>query len=370
MLFLRFAPRNFGLDVLRALAIMMVFVGHGVTLHGLPILGELGTGVDLFFVLSGFLIGRIYFRSRREGNFTLGSFWQARWWRTLPPYFAALALYAVAMRRYPDEPIDGAYALFIQNYVGMVGFNATWSLCVEEHFYLLFPVLVCGVDRTLGVQALRVLLPIAFVSPLALRIAVLGLTGELPNGWFWMTHFHCEGLIGGVWLAYVKVEQPQVFARMLGPAKRLSALIPCLLFVLPLWQSRGEWVNVWVFSLLAIGYTAWVRVALDWQWEPVYAVGRWARTGIQWVAVTSYSIYLTHSLGFAIFRDLIESWPRGVAKTGFILSASLIFAWLFFILVERTTLLLRERYLRRELISSEDLVPVRRPSFSTSSQPA
>jgi peptidoglycan/LPS O-acetylase OafA/YrhL len=359
MLFRLYENRNLGLDMLRALAITMVFVGHGVSLHGLPILGELGTGVDLFFVLSGFLIGRIYFLSQRDPTFTLWAFWQARWWRTLPPYFAALAIYALAMPYYSHEPIAGYYALFVQNFVGMVGFNASWSLCVEEHFYLLLPLFGCAVERFGDRRQLRWLLPVAFLTPLALRVGTLALLDDLPSGWFWMTHFHCEGLIAGVWLAYVKVEQPEKFVQLRRPALWLTPLIPVLLMILPMWTSRGPAVNVWVFTLLAIGYTAWVRVLLDVRWSPERWWERLAITGVQTMAISSYSIYLVHSLAFAVIREMIDHWPRGILKTGCILSGALVAAGLFYFLFERTTLMLRERYLRREPSRVDDLVSPR-----------
>ena len=115
------AQRNFGLDLLRALAISMVFLSHGVTA-----LETLGVGVDLFFVLSGFLIGRIYLRAQADaheprGSFTLWSFWSARWFRTLPPYFAALALFDFAQHWFHNNPVRHDYLLFLQNYVGMGG---------------------------------------------------------------------------------------------------------------------------------------------------------------------------------------------------------------------------------------------------------
>src|ERR1700712_2974111 len=95
-----YANRNFGLDLARALAITMVFLSHGVSA-----LETLGVGVDLFFLLSGFLIGRIYLRSQADahdkpGTFTLWGFWSARWFRTLPPYLAALAFYVIAQAHF------------------------------------------------------------------------------------------------------------------------------------------------------------------------------------------------------------------------------------------------------------------------------
>ena len=87
--------RNIGLDSLRAIAIIGVFLCHGLTLNlaGRDLLFALGSGVELFFVLSGFLIGCIYFRSTQSGSFSFWEFWRSRWWRTLPPYFAAILVY-------------------------------------------------------------------------------------------------------------------------------------------------------------------------------------------------------------------------------------------------------------------------------------
>ena len=336
----------------------MVFVGHGVTLHGLPILGELGTGVDLFFLLSGFLIGRIYFRSLKDDTFGLWSFWQARWWRTLPPYFAAFGLYAVAMRWYSNEPVASHYLLFLQNYGGMVGFNASWSLCVEEHFYLMLPLAACTFDRLFGRRAFAWGLPIAFALPLILRLSTIALTGTLPEGWYWMTHFHCEGLIAGVWLAYLQIESPDWYAKTRRAALWLTPLIPVLLFVLPLWSSRGPFVNAWVFTFLAIGYAAWLRTMIDLKWAPTHYVGRTTQAVIYALAISSYSIYLTHSLSFAVMRDLVDHWPRGGIKTGFILGSSLVVSGVFYYLVERTSLLIRDRVMRRDTQSPGNLVLV------------
>lgn len=83
----------------------MVFLSHGISA-----LDTLGVGVDLFFLLSGFLIGRIYLRAQMDahdapGTFTLWGFWSARWFRTLPPYLAALGLFALAERWFHNNPI-------------------------------------------------------------------------------------------------------------------------------------------------------------------------------------------------------------------------------------------------------------------------
>ena len=96
------SQRNFGLDVLRAAAIVMVLVSH--TANALNFLGVYG--VELFFVLSGFLIGDILIRSAaRQSRFDfrdLAEFWTRRWFRTLPNYYWFLALYLVEWFLHPS----------------------------------------------------------------------------------------------------------------------------------------------------------------------------------------------------------------------------------------------------------------------------
>lgn len=89
--------RSFVLDCFSALAIMLVFTGHTILSFGSPAaLAPLqfgGTGVDLFFVLSGWLIGnQILIEQNRFGNIDIPRFWIRRWMRTLPAYYTILLL--------------------------------------------------------------------------------------------------------------------------------------------------------------------------------------------------------------------------------------------------------------------------------------
>jgi len=343
--------RNFGLDVARAAAITMVFLVHGVTLKGIPVLDQFATGVDLFFVLSGFLIGRIYFKSSTRSDFSIRSFWLARWWRTLPPYLAALGLYGVVRLSFPDRhspALPWTYGFFLQNYAGIHGFLPTWSLCVEEHFYLVLPLAAWAVDRFLGRSSFRYLLPAAFFTPLLLRAATLLMTGELPRDWYFMTHLHCEGLIAGVWLAYTFVEDPEAFARLERPARKLLPLIPAMLFVLPLWTSRGPAVNLFVFTFLAVGYAAWVRVLYDLKPAIETVAGKLVHRVVEGLALCSYSIYLTHTIFAEPLRGMTENWPRGVLRSSAVLGGELFFGVIFYFLVERVAIQLRDRILAKQ----------------------
>ncbi len=139
--------RNIYLDVLRACAIIFVLVHHvaqswpGLDPAWLKYTRFGAQGVDLFFVLSGWLIGGLFWRELNDnGKVDFLRFWKRRWMRTIPPYLAGLTLAWLAVKIYRDEPFDFGYFLFIQNYYTVMPFFlVSWSLCIEEHFYLLAP---------------------------------------------------------------------------------------------------------------------------------------------------------------------------------------------------------------------------------------
>src|SRR5690242_12892235 len=147
------SSRNHGLDTLRALAIMLVFanhymsfVSHEATFGWFSRIGW--AGVDLFFALSGYLIGNQIFAGLRaegagEPAFSLWRFYARRLLRTLPAYFFVLALYAFWpywAGSLPHAPW-WKYLTFTLNIDLKPGtlFSHAWSLCVEEQFYLLLP---------------------------------------------------------------------------------------------------------------------------------------------------------------------------------------------------------------------------------------
>jgi peptidoglycan/LPS O-acetylase OafA/YrhL len=143
--------RIFGLDILRAAAILFVMQSHSLAFmkpyvdvhyYWLFILD----GVDLFFVLSGFLIGGILIRTINNNSFTwtqLANFWKRRWFRTLPNYFLVLIVllfgYYFVFDKLPDKFLH--YFSFTQcfNEPHPRFFPEAWSLAVEEWFYLLIP---------------------------------------------------------------------------------------------------------------------------------------------------------------------------------------------------------------------------------------
>jgi peptidoglycan/LPS O-acetylase OafA/YrhL len=137
--------RNFGLDFLRFAAIMLVILAHLF-----KVADSLGLwGVELFFALSGFLIGKIiieYYMSNKQFDINgLKNFWKRRWYRTLPNYYLYFVITIVFT--FLNNPFFSDWLIifkslfFIQNFASRYEsfFGVSWSICIEEWFYLLYP---------------------------------------------------------------------------------------------------------------------------------------------------------------------------------------------------------------------------------------
>lgn len=143
--------RNFGLDCIRALSIWLVLLQHGgINITGMTPLKIGGIGVEFFFVLSGFLIGGILFKEIEKGNTfyeTLKSFWIRRWFRILPLYYGVLLFKFIFINNSIGLNII-YYLLFLQNnFYGIEYLNVSWSLVIEEWFYLFAPIFLIIVYR-------------------------------------------------------------------------------------------------------------------------------------------------------------------------------------------------------------------------------
>ena len=182
------------LDGLRGQAILLVMVGHYFSVPGVGSVSLLNgywfrlgwTGVDLFFVLSGFLIGGILLEARGSSNY-FKTFYARRFFRIIPLYYAWILLYVIlapllriflSERIGPVQPIDGsilAHLFFLQNFheflktgASFWWFSSTWSLAVEEQFYLVAPLLV----RYLSKRSLATVLVLVALAAPVLRFVV------------------------------------------------------------------------------------------------------------------------------------------------------------------------------------------------------
>ncbi len=139
--------RNFGLDLLRAISIWLVLAQHGgINITGLTPLKIGSIGVEIFFVLSGFLIGGILLRDIDKNlslKQTLINFWTRRWFRILPLYYIILLFKFIVVDHSIGKNIL-YYVLFLQNnFYGIDFLPVSWSLVIEEWFYLLSQFFYC-----------------------------------------------------------------------------------------------------------------------------------------------------------------------------------------------------------------------------------
>lgn len=367
-----------GLDHLRALAILLVLVYHyGLFKHPgwVETLGSFGwTGVDLFFVLSGYLIGGQLMGHAAAGRpLRLGEFYFKRAFRILPAYFAVLLLYFSFpwFKERGELPPLWRFLSFTQNY-GLdlrhtSAFSHAWSLCVEEQFYLLLPPLLALVALRLGHGAAW-LVPALFGLGLLLRwlgwqhfVEPLFRAGDGDQAWqpyyqwiYYPGYTRMDGLVAGVALAALANFRPALWLRLTrrGNAWLLLglALLAGAYFLCAEQVSFGA--AVFGFPLIGLGYACLVLGALS----PKSLLCRFESRITAWIAAVSYSLYLIHKPLMHLTQVILGRY--GYAEDGnFVLACAMLVSflggWLLHRLVERPALRLRSRLLRRGLFRAE-----------------
>ena len=295
--------RNAWLDTLRAIAILSVFLCHVSSsfrqLHPdgdgdwLAVAGIGGHGVDLFFVLSGWLLGCLLLNEKKTtSKINIKRFWVRRWLRTLPAYYAVLLLTLVQrILQERGQVEDAFYFIFVQNYAfdSLPFFGISWSLCIEEQFYLLIAPLLLILRRKewiTGVLALLILIP----------MVGRWLVGDPAS---WMTHLRIDGCAFGVFLAHAFINHPRLWQwlHFLAPWGILIGL--GALLNLALQRYRGEYGE-----MPLSGYTL-LSGCLVVQSQATHFWKQKASNGIlRYIATRSYSLYLVHIDALAIARRL------------------------------------------------------------------
>jgi len=357
----RFADRarQPGLDLLRSLAVVVVTIYHA-GIMGFPLPGRVHRfgwiGVDLFFVLSGYLIGGQLLASlARHQSPALGRFFERRALRILPAYLVILAIYLFlpSWREYPEMFPAWKFLFSVQN-IGLRGgtaFSHAWSLAVEDQFYLLLPFILllltrrsrwpvivpCGI--VIGGIALRYFL--AVLSP-----AETGVDFRAYQTWiYYATWTRLDPLVFGVVLAAIQKFRPQWWQRVMDLA---PGLLPAglALIVSAFWIEDPEVLNlascVWQFLLVACGMAALLVCALS----PRLPFSRIRIPGAAFIASIAYSAYLVQKLVI----HFIAQWsaaqniaPASVAALVGVQVSIYLAATFLFLAVERPFLQLRHR---------------------------
>jgi len=351
-----------GLDLLRAIAIAWVMLFHSFIVGGLgenfAWLSRYGwMGVDIFFVLSGFLIGTQVLRPLARGEWlSFGGFYARRAYRILPAFVVVLALYALfpTLREAPGMQPWWQFATFTMNllidYTNNQAFSHAWSLCVEEHFYLLFPLLAWGLTRKPSAAKFAVACAGTILLGIALRSGVwLQDTAADPSrNWFvediyYPTWMRLDGLLTGVMLASLRVYKPKVWSQLQAHSNGVLLMgIATLCLALWLFRDRvGLLGNSIGWPVLSFGLGMLVFAGAG----EKSVIGRWRIPGAGWIAAISYSLYLSHKMAFHVVETLFgaQLQGRGVWAFACYALAALLAGAMLYYTIERPFLRLRER---------------------------
>lgn len=346
------------LDFIRGIAILLVMEYHFLTV---PVQNTLARalevfakrigweGVDLFFVLSGFLVGGLLIQELlKAGSIRVRRFLLRRMFKIWPAYYLYV-LFQVFVRKHPLPSFAWQNILNIQNYTG-TSLNHTWSLAVEEHFYLVLPLVLTGIFR---VKGLRPWIPhvLAAVCLLVLAARVWLVYVLRSSNLQWKTHARLDSLLFGVILSYILYKHSKYFQRLLQ-----HRLILFLLFVAGLLfgvsqgqETRLMWSIGYTFNyislgallLLAYGYRGWLTKT-------------WLYRAIAWIGLYSYGIYLWHLSVREPLSKVVPYLPHSIQWGALLVSqyaAAIILGVLLTKAVELPMLRVRDRLVPREVAS-------------------
>jgi len=315
--------RVFGLDIIRAVAILLVVCAHGgfildgTRLEGFPYFRMID-GVDLFFVLSGFLIGGLLLKEfNKSKGIEIGqlfNFWKRRWFRTLPNYYLILLLnYLVVKYKIINESIDHFnfhFLFFTQNFKTPFYsfFWESWSLSIEEWFYILTPLLIFLLVKISNLkQTFLIATLVMIVFPFLYRYSIH--TVQIDSfGWdilFRKTVLCRLDSIGyGLLAAWFFKYYPVIWKKI-----RLPSFILGILLILFIINFRSEHTTVYkqiiYFSLLPVS----VMLLLP-QFSNFKSSHGLIPYIIEYISKISYSMYLIHlALVAEIIRDNFT--PKG-----------------------------------------------------------
>lgn len=298
--------RHLGMDIVRAFAILTVLIGHGLIffpqffrVEWLIYLAVFG--VELFFALSGFLIGNILMRMTQKQLILsdILQFWIKRWMRTVPVY-----LFIVALIMLINHKFYFSYLIFTQNYFPdqLKDFPISWSLTIEEWFYLTFPLLMYLISKLLDKSKKSLIIPLAtlvfLIVPLILRYLAIDSSDNWDNSIRKQIHFRPDGIAYGVLLAYLYENYKSIFIK-----SKFTLLLGGLVIIgfIGVWWLFNQNINIFsahssvfnnvVFYPLINIYSA-VFVAYFIRFQ-TYSTSK-VQKGILFISLISYSLYLVH----------------------------------------------------------------------------
>ena len=357
--------RIFGLDLLRALAIIFILLGHG----SLFLTGKahqltqyfLFDGVTIFFVLSGFLIGGIWLTLIEKNPVSVKlyfHFWLRRWFRTLPAYYIVLTILAIIHLQIVKDitiPVLPPFYFFAQNIYSPHPwfFAEAWSLSIEEWFYILLPLMFLPLILFLRFSVKNSTLIIIFLIIIGSIMFRIYRFNELhiTNIFEWDDFFRrqvvtrLDSLIYGVLGAYI-MRYYSVFWNKFSLHFLFAGILLHLLarFYFPSFSNNYFYDSVFSFTVISIA-TLFLLPALS-----VFHFRKNIITKcITFISVISYSIYLVNSSLMHLllaYRNEVQSIFRSEFITEGLLyilfwSLTIMISYLLYTLVEYPVMQLR-----------------------------
>ncbi|MGI4746106.1 MAG: acyltransferase family protein [Janthinobacterium lividum] len=356
-----------GLDLLRALAICWVMLYHASQFgfisgdHWLVAFGWMG--VDLFFVLSGFLIAGQLLAPRLRGiEPDYRRFLVRRLLRTLPAYLAVVALYFLlpGAREYDAIQPLWQFLSFSENLFIRVpppkAFSHVWSLCVEEQFYLLFPVMVTLLSIKSSARKTVSAILAVLLAGIALRGMIwlhdLSPPGIGGDGFgpayleriYYPTWTRLDGLLAGIAAATFKTFRPGLWHRLTArPDLLLGAGVAGVGMSMLFFADRFTSLPLALFGFPLLSSSMALMVMAGSTRRSI--IGRRSIPGAGAIASIAYSLYLSHKIVFHTVAD--GAIPTLGHAPGIALATALACALLagcaLYLLVERPFLKLRDR---------------------------
>lgn len=348
--------RNPWLDLCRALAILLVLFSHGRVFlrQELPWTEYLKfggfMGVELFFVLSGFLIGGILIQLARKGSLHwLRGFYVRRWFRTLPNYYLFLlvnvGLVLLAVRP-GGLDVLWKYPIFAQNLFTPhpLFFPEAWSLAVEEIFYLLFPALFLLLGRLFRLEAGRAILLAALLViglSLAARVAVAAYAASWDDDIRKIAFLRFDTLMFGVLLAWLHDRGSRLVLWRWPVASAVVVFVVASAYFAMTPDTvlnASFFAKTVFFSIASIGCAGVIAIGLSWMPpRPLTVVG-------EFLARVSYSAYLVN---IPVAVGIVKAGAGVIGPFSMwllFMTATLTLSYLVYRLYERRFNNLRDRY--------------------------
>ena len=357
-----------GLDILRALSVILGLLWHFLQIEngtpGLNLVLSTGPwgGANPLFLISGYLLGnQILSRYAINKKVSLFKFYFRRALKTWPSYFAIVLIvfsFPFFQSTTNTLPPFWKFLLFVQNFdLSNSVLSHTWSLCIEEHFYLVLPVVSLLFLLKPRARTVFTVVSLLLVAGLLIRgfswQFQLNHTQEFKfrdyfNKIYYQTYTRLDGIILGVFLAYIQSFLPSLWKKLLAQQSHFLklGLILCF-FGYFLQVHRTDFVpTVFVFSIMAFGFGSIMLSALSGD----SLINRFKFKSASTIATLSYTLYLVHRPAFELVVALLKGYQLSLGmelflsvSLGFIFSFC--FAYLLYLIVEKPFLLFRDRTL-------------------------